>query len=321
MTINFELPCKICADPAIDEAFDSWHAQGVGYKAIWKLLGPTTGLGRDQFQRHLRCYTKRLPVFTPVAEVPRILIYDIETAPNLGYVWGKYDQTVQNYAHEWYILSVAYKWAGEPDGYVIALPDFELYKTEPDNDFELVSQLWHLLDEADVTVTHNGRNFDRGKTYARMIYHQMPPPSPCKEIDTLRIARSEFNFNSNKLGDLCEYLGMEHKMDAGGLKTWIGCMNGDLTAWETMKDYNLQDVFITEQLYLRFQPWVSRHPNFALITDRPSTCPRCGSANSMQARGWQIYTVTKKRRFQCTACGGYSVGRAVTKSDVQFQSL
>jgi hypothetical protein len=321
MAHNDELPCKICANPIVAEAFASWREQGLGYRAIWRLMG-NAEIGRDQFMRHARDFERPIVVedVEPPA-IPKVLIYDIETSPNLGYVWGKYDQTVQVYAQEWYILSIAYKWIGDEHAQVIALPDFELYKTEPDNDYELVSFLWHLLDQADATVTHNGKNFDKGKTYARMIYHQFPPPTPAKEIDTLQIARREFNFTSNKLGDLCEYLGLEHKQDNGGMKTWIGCLNGDEEAWALMKEYNLQDAFITEQLYLRLQPWVARHPNFSLITDRPAACPKCGAEGSMIAKGWQIYTVTKRHRYQCTNCGGYAVGRKMIKSDVQYQNL
>src|SRR3990167_3818406 len=45
---------------------------------------------------------------------PKILLFDIETTPNLAYVWGKYEQDVIQYKSEWYMLSWSAKWLGGP---------------------------------------------------------------------------------------------------------------------------------------------------------------------------------------------------------------
>ena len=42
-------------------------------------------------------------------KTPKILLIDIETAPNLGYIWGKYEQNVIDYKTEWYLLSFCAK--------------------------------------------------------------------------------------------------------------------------------------------------------------------------------------------------------------------
>ena len=55
---------------------------------------------------------------------PRILIYDLESAPNVGYTWRKWDQNVIEFVQEWYILTVAWKWLGEKKVYVEGLPDY-----------------------------------------------------------------------------------------------------------------------------------------------------------------------------------------------------
>ena len=44
----------------------------------------------------------------------------------------------------------------------------------------------------------------------------MPPPSPYKTIDTLKIARKYFGFNSSKLDDLGRVLGAGEKVRHGG---------------------------------------------------------------------------------------------------------
>ena len=62
----------------------------------------------------------------------KVLFYDIETAPNLAYVWGKYQQDAIEIPRSWYMMAFGYKWKVKFK--VLALPDFELYATDPDND-------------------------------------------------------------------------------------------------------------------------------------------------------------------------------------------
>ena len=252
------------------------------------------------------------------ATTPRILLYDLETAPNLGYVWEKWQTNVLEFKEDWYILSIAWKWIGDSRAHVLGLPDFDLYKTEPANDRELALKLRELFDEADIAVTHNGVSFDTPKAQSRMIVHGLTPPSPFKDVDTLKVARRNFSFVSNRLGDLCAFLGIPAKAETGGFKTWLGCMAGEAGAWTLMKRYNKRDVEILEQLYLRFRPWIPRHPNLAAHSDAPDGCPRCGSTAGMQSRGWSVNTATKRHRFQCFACGGWCLGRVMYKTSNKY---
>lgn len=243
-----------------------------------------------------------------MSEGARVLTYDIETSPNLGYVWAKWRQNVIAFEEQWFILSFAYKWLGERQTHVLALPDFPLYETEPHNDRELVIALRDLFDKADVTVTHNGIAFDNKKAQARMVVHDLAPPSPYKEVDTLRVARKQFAFTSNRLGDLCQALGLPHKDDSGGFGTWLGCLNGDPKAWARMKRYNRRDVVILELLYKRFIPWLTNYPHMGAFANKPDNCPKCGRG-PLIIRGYQYAQVTRRPKYQCKSCRGYSVGR------------
>lgn len=250
----------------------------------------------------------------------RVLIYDIETAPAKGFVWEKYRTNVLKFDTDWYMLSFAWKWLGEKKTHVLALPDFDLYKKEPMNDRLLVEQLRDLFDQADVTVTHNGITFDGPKANSRMAVHGLTPPSPYQEVDTLKVARKMFGFASNSLKDLCQFLGLPDKGDPGSIETWVQCMNGNPRAWARMKKYNKQDVAILEQLYLRFLPWIPRHPHMGMLSDRPAACPRCGEG-PLVARGWRIYAVSRRRKFRCGNCGGYCLGRKLERSNVEYVAL
>src|SRR5579872_440218 len=250
----------------------------------------------------------------------KTLLFDIETAPNRGFTWGKYDKSVLAFDQPWYVLCFAYKWLGERGKpVVVGLPDYpDTYAREQTDDSLVVGALHALLDEADIVVGHNAKNFDVPKARARMIALGMSPPAPFKVVDTLQVARREFEFTSNSLKDVCKTLGLDAKGETGGFGLWLGCMDGDEKSWAKMRRYNQQDVIILEQLYNRLLPWIERHPNVALIEDRPEACPKCGADGTMQARGYAINSVSRRRRFQCQACGGWSLGRTPIKSEVKY---
>jgi len=227
----------------------------------------------------------------------KILFLDIETAPNIGYTWGAYEQDVIRFIENWYILSVGYKWFGSP-AKVMALPDFEGYKPEG-KDEKLVKFIWELLNEADIVVAQNGDRFDLPKINTRFLNWKLPPPSPYRTIDTLKIAR-KFDFNSNHLDDLGKDLGVGRKMKHEGFDLWYGCMHGKMDCWKKMKRYNKKDVELLSKVYLTFRPYITNHPNIGTEL----SCPKCGSGH-LNFRGEQITQDFKYRRFQCQECGGW----------------
>lgn len=184
----------------------------------------------------------------------RIAFFDIETAPNLGWTWGKYEQNVIDFKNDWYMLSFAFKWKG---GKVrtYALPDYPRYNRDKQDDKDLVRDLWKLMNEADLIVAHNGDAFDIKKANARFIYHRLDPPSPYKTFDTLKAVRRVASFTSNKLDDLGRDLHLGRKIPHTGKNLWFDCMRGDLKAWKLMRKYNAQDVELLERLYLRIRDW------------------------------------------------------------------
>jgi hypothetical protein len=245
-------------------------------------------------------------------------LFDLETSPNIGYTWGRWDQNVIKFVRPWYILCVGYRWVGESETHVVGIDDYTGNDDWTD-DSGVVQHIHELFDEADILVAHNGDKFDIPKARARMIVHGMTPPSPCRSVDTLKLARKEFAFNGNALNDVCQVLGLGAKAETGGFALWEGCMAGDPVAWATMKSYCGSDVELLEKLYVRLNPWAKTVPNLATISDRPASCPRCGADGAnMIARKLVHNAVTSRRQFKCKACGGYSQGRAIIKSKAQY---
>lgn len=237
---------------------------------------------------------------------PRILLIDLETAPSLGWVWGKWEQNVIQFEQDWFMLSFAFKWLGDKKTQVRALPDYSLYQKDKLNDKELTKELWSLFDEADIIMAHNGDNFDIKKSNARFILHGMNPPSPYKQIDTLKIARKHFKFDSNKLDDLARYFEIGCKLPHEGFHTWKGCLEGDPKSWAIMKRYNAHDVDLLEQVYLRLRAWATSHPNLDNFT-KNGNCPTCQSSK-IQKRGINVSKTGYKERFFCRDCGSWFSG-------------
>lgn len=248
----------------------------------------------------------------------KILVFDIETAPNLAYVWGKYEQNVIDYEKEWYMLSFAYKWLGEKTVHVKSLPDYKLYAKDKTNDKALVVELHKLFNEADVIIAHNGDQFDIKKSNARFLVHGLQAPSSYKTIDTKKVAKRYFNFNSNKLDDLGNILGLGRKVDTGGFELWLGCMSGDMKSWAKMCKYNKQDVVLLEAVYLKMRGWITGHPNLNVTEGTAHNCPNCHSER-LHARGYMVTRVNRYQRYQCQDCGAWSKGTLIRNKEKVIQ--
>lgn len=96
------------------------------------------------------------------------LIFDIETAPNLAWVWDFYEQNVISVEKERKLLSFAFKWLGQKKVYCYSLRDYKEKK--------LLKILHELFNKADIIVGHNGDRFDIKMVNAFFIHNHLKPP-------------------------------------------------------------------------------------------------------------------------------------------------
>ena len=244
----------------------------------------------------------------------RVLLYDLESAPYIGYTWGKWEQNVIQFIEERYIISFAYKWLGEKKVHVVSLPDFSGYKKDRKNNKALVQKLHDLLDQADIAVGHNVMDFDDKVANTDFLVHDMKPTLPHKCVDTLKILRSKFALSSNKLDDACARLKIGRKVKHPGFEMWLGCLAGDKKSWALMRKYNAMDVVLLEKLYLRIRAWHTGHPNMLPSSTALFACKTCKSTN-LQGRGWTRTKLGEKQRFQCNDCGVWSTSTWVGKKE------
>ena len=242
---------------------------------------------------------------------PRVLIFDIETSPILGYVWGLFNQNLQldRIVEDWMIITWAAKWLGEGVVFCDTIANYDYTGGfDPVAEKKLVAGLWDLLDEADIVVAHNGDKFDRRKANAKFLEYGLGEPSPYKIVDTLKIARGNFAMTSNKLDYIAKFLTGHGKMEHEGFPLWSKFLQNDPVAQKNMLDYNIQDVHVLEEVYVTIRGWDKKAPNIALyFGDQDVRCPKCGGLHLTELAGKHAYTnLSQFQLMQCDSCGGYS---------------
>lgn len=235
----------------------------------------------------------------------KVLIFDIETAPMLGWVWSLWDNNValNQLQKDWYVLSFSAKWLGDPASKIMYAD--QRYSKTIENDLAILKRIWKLLDEADVVITQNGKKFDVKKLNARFIIHGLQPPSSYRHIDTLVIAKRHFAFSSNSLEYMTNLLCTKHKKTKSakynGFTLWSECMKGNKDAFEEMKKYNCMDVMSLEELYYKLIPW-DNTLDFSVYHEEPAMFCSCGST-SFKKNGYAYTSTGKFQRLACTECG------------------
>lgn len=233
----------------------------------------------------------------------KILHCDIETAPNKVYTWGLYNQNVglDQIVEPGYTLCWAAKWHNDPNVMFSSI--------NKDGEKKMAKKVYALLEEADVVVHYNGEKFDMPTLNKEFVKFGLAPPSGYQQVDLLKVARNRFRFASNKLDFVAQYLGIGKKVAHKGMSLWNEVMKGDAEAWKTMEKYNIQDVQLLEDLYMKLLPWINNHPNYNLYTEeeRP-VCTNCGSHHVVKA-GVEALKTQSYQRYRCKDCGTPLRGR------------
>lgn len=254
---------------------------------------------------------------------PKVLIFDIETAPMLAYVWGLWDNNVgldQVYS-DWHVLSWSAKWLGDSPNKTMYMDQRK--SKDMSDDKPILQEIWKLLDEADIVITQNGKAFDHKKLNARFVFHKMKPPSSYKHIDTLEIAKRHFAFPSNKLAYMTDKLNKKYKKlkpsKFPGFSMWKECLKGNLAAWKEMEKYNKYDVLSLEELYYNLIPW-DNTIDFSLYNDDVIRICSCGSRD-FHKNGYAYTSTGKYQRYSCAKCGSESRDKVNLFSKEKRKSL
>lgn len=231
------------------------------------------------------------------SEPPKMLIFDIETAPILSYHYGMWQQNISTgfVMEDWYILSFAAKFAGEKEIFYFDV------RSDDKCDKKVCKKAWELLDKSDYLIGHNSNNFDIKKLNTRFLFHGLPPIGKKNTIDTLKIAKKYFKITSNKLDYIAEFLGIKGKRKSKKFsqqEMWKQCCLGNIEAFKENEKYNIQDIKVTEDVYDRLKTW-DESINIQAYTQR-SVCV-CGSSEFRKA-GLAYTKMGAFQKYRCVNC-------------------
>lgn len=238
---------------------------------------------------------------------PKILILDIETSPSITFTWKRFkenislDQVIQDPI----MLTWCAKWLYSTDIMRDKVTPEEVLHFD---DSRIVISLWKLVDEADIVVAHFGNFFDIPFLNSRAVIHGLPPYSSINSIDTKMVASKNFRFPSNKLDALGTYFGVGNKIHTE-FNLWRDCIAGNSQALIDMEQYNIQDVILLEDVYLKLRPWIKSHPNYnAYIDSNVDLCAACGSTHIKETGRFYYTQVNKYKEYRCE-CGALTRSR------------
>jgi uncharacterized protein YprB with RNaseH-like and TPR domain len=168
----------------------------------------------------------------------------------------------------------------------------------------MLKEFSKVIAKADEVIGHNGDRFDIPWLRTRCLNHRIFFPTYVRSLDTLKKVRSMFNFQSNKLDYIANFLGFGHKIDTGGIELWDDIiLRKDKEAMKKMIEYCDHDVVLLEDVYHAIQSYIKpcTHVGRHIGNDKAS-CPTCGSTNTYLVKNVFTPTGTLKRKMLCKDC-------------------
>lgn len=232
----------------------------------------------------------------------RRLYFDIETSANIGFFWSagfKLNIGPQNIIKERAIICICYKWEDEKETH-----SFNWDKKQCDK--KMLQDFIKVVNEADELVGHNGDKFDLAWVRTRCLFHQIEMFPSYTTIDTLKVARSKFKFNSNKLNYIAQFLGIGSKIKTD-FDLWkdIALKNCPIAMAKMIK-YCKMDVVLLEKVHKKLSNHIPAKTHYGVIfgSDRGS-CPECGSDEIIKHKRKVLASGVVKIQYQCNCCHKY----------------
>lgn len=229
------------------------------------------------------------------------LYIDLEVSPNIMLSWRagyKLNLSPDDILQERAIICVCYKWEGSSQ--------INSITWNKGDDRDLVTKFTKILQSATEVVAHNGDRFDVKWFKTRCIYHGVDCPPDIKTIDTLKLAKSTFLFNSNKLDYIGSFLGLGNK-----IKTEYGLwkrilLNNSASALKEMVTYCKRDVELLEQVYCKMKNYTKHKTHGAVLNGGEKIdCPECESENTIISKTRVSAAGVKMIQMRCQDCGKY----------------
>lgn len=247
------------------------------------------------------------------------LFFDIETSPNIVYSWRiGYNINLQPHdiIEERKIICISYKWENEDKIYSLTWDKNQCDKT-------MLQEFIKVMNQADEIIAHNGDRFDEKWIRTRCIYHRIPTFPKYKSLDTLKKAKYGFNFNSNKLDYIAQFLGVGAKVKHDGFDMWKGVLQGDAESMKEMVHYCEGDIIVLEDVYFTMQNYIKQNSHVGVHNgEMKYTCPICGSEDVSLYKNEVTTLGTIKRIMQCNKDGHfYNISNSAYMNMLKFKGI
>lgn len=229
----------------------------------------------------------------------RRLFFDIETSPAVFWAWRPGQQYLrpENLLQDAKIICICWKWQFEDKVHHLTWDRSRKEDT-------MLKAFVKVLDAADEVVAHNGDKFDLRWLRARCAKHRLLMFPRYRTLDTLKKARTFFNFPSNKLDYIGQYLGVGRKVKHRGSELWTDvAFKNDRNALREMVKYCKGDIVLLEDVFLALAPYVDHNTNFAVLRGGNKwECPECCSAETRLDHTETTPMGYIKRFMKCDSC-------------------
>lgn len=227
------------------------------------------------------------------------LFFDIETSPMIAYSWRigyNINLSYDNIIKDWKIICISYKWQDKDKIHTLKWDKNQCDK-------QMLKDFIKVMNEADEVIAHNGDRFDLKKIRTRCLHHRLPLFPNYRTLDTLKKAKSGFNFPNNKLDTIAQWLGVGAKIKHDGFKMWVDVMNGNKKALNDMIKYCEMDVVVLEDVYLTIQSYIKQNVHIGVLNGGYKySCPSCGSEDIYYNKLNVTAKGTPKRQMTCKCC-------------------
>jgi len=232
----------------------------------------------------------------------RRLFFDIETSPNIGLFWqAGYKKNIDysNIIQERAIICICYKWEDEKQVH-------SLQWDSRQSDKKMLIDFIKVANQAVEMVGHNGDKFDLAWIRTRCVFHRIDMFPKYLTIDTLKVARAKFRFNSNKLDYIAEYLGLGNKIKTEFCLWKDILLRKDKVAMEKMVKYCKKDVTLLEDVFKILNPHIEPKTHYGVfVGEKRTTCPECGSDDLVKKDRRILASGLIKVILRCKTCGKY----------------
>lgn len=238
-------------------------------------------------------------IITSSTYIPKILIYDIETSQLEANVWwsGKQYVGTRNLRNETRIITVAYKWLGDNIVHTLKW-------NKKQSDKKLMEKFLKVYNSADMVIGFNNDNFDNRLVNARALKYNLDVNTYIKSFDIMKQAKRLFRLPGYSMNYIAKYIGVQTKLQHSGIAMWDEIQYGNKKrakkAMKMMVDYNIQDIIVTEDVFLRMRKYMKSPLHVGILMDKGKiSCPLTGSIDVKLHKTTVTAAGTIQRIYKC----------------------